>query len=115
MGASPSMYLLYTFPIMPGSHKCLVNGSQDKGIEKNSEELSASLGDILPNCILEPFSQEGVPILHQRLEFGTSLELESRVGLSSQFRAWSGARGRDPNPALGKETFHGSLGDLRPS
>ena len=108
------------FPILPGRNRCLAYGprrekDKDSEKEKDSEEFSASLGDILPNCILEPFSQEGVPILHQRLEFGTSLELESRVGLSSQFRAWSGARGRDPNPALGKETFHGSLGDWRPS
>ena len=67
---------------MPGRNRCLVNGPQDKRIEKNSEEFSASLGDILRNCMLEPFSQEGVPILNQRLEFGTFLEPESQLGLS---------------------------------
>ena len=59
-----------------------MNGPRDQNIEINSEEFSASLRDILPNCVLEQFSQGGVPILNQRLEFGTCLELESRLGLS---------------------------------
>ena len=62
---------------MLGSSRCLQSGPRDERIERNSEDFSAYLGDILPNCILEPFSQEGVPILDQRLEFGTFLELES--------------------------------------
>ena len=81
-GCSSAVRPLYTFPTMPGSNKCQVNSSKDKRIEKNSEEFSASLGDILPSCVLEPFSQEGVPMLNQRLEFGTCLEPESRLGLT---------------------------------
>ena len=75
------MHPLDIIPIMRGSTRCLVSGPRDKIIEKNRGEFYAGLGDILPNCILEPFSQEEVPILNQRLEFGTFLELESRLGL----------------------------------
>ena len=57
------------FPILPGRNRCLAYGprrekDKDSEKEKDSEEFSASLGDILPNCILEPFSQEGVPTLN---------------------------------------------------
>ena len=60
--------LVNILPILPGSNRCLVNGPQEKGrssrenrMEKISEEFSAALGDILPNCVLEAFSEKGFP------------------------------------------------------
>ena len=79
--------LVNIFPILPGSNRCLVNGPRDKRrslreniMETKCEEFSAALRDILPICVLASFSEEGFPILKQRLDFGSFLELDSRLG-----------------------------------